>query len=1047
MRRVLKRRSHRYRSVGGYARNRQRHYCAAFRPRAYQLIGFQLVPPEALASGNHNTFRRAEHRSGERLRSVKQIDTLTHGIRIPSGRLRIGKRHRQLMSFTFGSRGFRIFYGNRQRLLYRVTVCVIGYVGKRIAGSAIRHARLIARVRVAAVGIQTQRAVRAVGTARQLYRRNVAFAIHAPAVSSGFIVFQNIAAYALSLFSKPVHVIRGHRHVVMHGHIDGAGSCSARSVRHRNRECVFQTHIRLGTISAMLLTAAQLIVVAYLPLIPFKRGMHVGKRNPKHWLGTAAGRSHSVFNGNGEAADSNRTVLAMQVDQERTTAALSMMSFTTVFGLRAFVHHDRVVADTGLLNSRIEVLLHRNVHGRAVAVPVRRRDRERLAAKRLIRIRGHIFVVVIATAVISNDQTAASDIERRLVSVLRRGRAADAQGILRSAVRSEVYRKAAGKRAVRRIVGRISRFTHRFLRHHRSVVMHFHHQRAGSHIAGGIRHRNIDAVRKSVICADGTSTPHIIVSLLLGQLICVFNLPRTAGRLLRGSRHRYLDAVHRQCCVGGKPCLVERIAVDQAQGNGRVLPSAVLQRNGAVFAVQIHGKRVLTGNAVHYMLTGTIGKRAFIHHDLGFVFSRRHRLLLIAPDGDGQRRFRRIAVRIHDGVGEGFRNARVLLYIHVLVQLVGIGTVRVQRQLAVGAFQRATDLAFHAVMLDRGHRIGQVIRTGLVILQHIAHDPLLRLGFLPYDGIVNSRRRIIHHVHRDGRAAAVAVRIRHGHDQGMGDLRVRIGIALDVFRGVPVEPVAEVQLARGRVITRHRQGAFIRAHDLTGQRAVLEYHHAADDDGRHTVRSVDAQGASGHGGRILLPSLRTACQAGFIDRHHLRGRTDTGRRHGHTMIDFRVRAGLHRICGKLRAAIKTDVQAPQMVKAVQQVAAAVFVIAAAARGAAAGGRTGCGHQVFVKGGEEVLPADLHTVHLEGGHLFLGIGGIEPLQLDGSAILKGQDKIVAIAGQRRRVRGKIKDEAPVRSAGDGLRGTSGRLGKTDIGHEGPPETCMIFQKNL
>ena len=446
------------------------------------------------------------------------------------------------------------------------------------------------------------------------------------------------------------------------------------------------------------------------------------------------------------------------------------------------------------------------------------------------------------------------------------------------------------------------------------------------------------------------------------------------------------------------------------------------------------------------MLTGTIGKRAFIHHDLGFVFSRRHRLLLIAPDGDGQRRFRRIAVRIGDSVGEGFRNALALLYIHVLVQLVRIGAVRIQRQLAVGAFQRATGHAFLVAMLDGGHRIGQAIRTGLVILQHIAHDPLLRLGFLPYDGIVNSRRRIIHHVHRDGRAAAVAVRIRHGHDQGMGDLRVRIGIALDVFRGVPVETVAEVQLARGRVITRHRQGAFIRAHALTGQRAVLEYHHAADDDGRHTVRSVDAQGASGHGGRILLPSLRTACQAGFIDRHHLRGRTDTGRRHGHTMIDFRVRAGLHRICGKLRAAIKTDVQASQMVDAVQQVAAAVFVIAAAARGAAAGGRTGGRHQVFVKGGEEVLPADLHAVHLEGGHLFLGIGGIEPLQLDGSAILKGQDKIVAIAGQRRRVRGKIKDEAPVRSAGDGLRGTSSRLGKTDIGHEGPPEKKWYLSKN-
>ena len=106
------------------------------------------------------------------------------------------------------------------------------------------------------------------------------------------------------------------------------------------------------------------------------------------------------------------------------------------------------------------------------------------------------------------------------------------------------------------------------VRQHRPVVMHRHRQRAGRRIAGGIRHRNIDAVRKSVLCADGTNTPHIIVSLLPGQLICVFNLPRTAGLSLRGARYLYLDAVHRQCFVDGKPILVERIAVDQAQGNG-----------------------------------------------------------------------------------------------------------------------------------------------------------------------------------------------------------------------------------------------------------------------------------------------------------------------------------------------------------------------------------------------------------------------------------------------------------------------------------------------
>ena len=126
-----------------------------------------------------------------------------------------------------------------------------------------------------------------------------------------------------------------------------------------------------------------------------------------------------------------------------------------------------------------------------------------------------------------------------------------------------------------------------------------------------------------------------------------------------------------------------------------------------------------------------------------------------------------------------------------------------------------------------------------------------------------------------------------------------------------------------------------------------------------------------------------------------------------------------------------------MIDAVQQIAAAVLVIAAAARGTA-GGRAGGGHQVFAKGRKEILPADLHTFHLEGRHLFLGIGGVEALQLDGRPILKAQDKIVAIAGQRCRIRRKIEDEAPVRSAGDGLCGTSNRLGKTDIGHEGPPD---------
>ena len=301
-------------------------------------------------------------------------------------------------------------------------------------------------------------------------------------------------------------------------------------------------------------------------------------------------------------------------------------------------------------------------------------------------------------------------------------------------------------------------------------------------------------------------------------------------------------------------------------------------------------------------------------------------------------------------------------------------------------------------------------------------------------------RHIVHHVHRDGRTVAVAVRIRHRHGQVMGNLRVRSRIAFVVFRGVPVERIAEIQLARDRVIARHGQGAFICGHNVAGQLAVFVNHHVADDDGGHAVGGVDVQGAAGRSGRSGLTRLRTARQAAFIHRQIDRTRFRAGS-DGHIVVDIDFRsAGLHGIRSKLRAAVETDIQTPQIIDAVQQIAAAVLVIAAAARGTA-GGRAGGGHQVFAKGREEILPADLHTFHLEGRHLFLGIGGVEALQLDGRAILKSQDKIVAIAGQRRRIRGKVEDEAPIRSAGDGLCGTSGRLGKTDIGHEGPPEKVV------
>ena len=209
-------------------------------------------------------------------------------------------------------------------------------------------------------------------------------------------------------------------------------------------------------------------------------------------------------------------------------------------------------------------------------------------------------------------------------------------------------------------------------------------------------------------------------------------------------------------------------------------------------------------------------------------------------------------------------------------------------------------------------------------------------------------------------------------------------------------------------------------------------HHLPHDD-RHTGGEDIALDL------LASVGLHTGFHQGHVVTVHSDDAADLG-------IEVLVRPAADLIVGPLHAIAKTDVQASQMIDAVQQVAAAVFVVAAAARGAAAGSGAGGGHQVFTKGREEILAADLHTFHLERRHLFLGIRGVEILQLNGSAILESQDEVVAAAGQRRGIRRKIKDEAPVRSAGDGLRGTSSRLGKTDIGHEGPPEKKWYLSKN-
>ena len=451
---------------------------------------------------------------------------------------------------------------------------------------------------------------------------------------------------------------------------------------------------------------------------------------------------------------------------------------------------------------------------------------------------------------------------------------------------------------------------------------------------------------------------------------------------------------------------------------------------------------------------GTVRKAGFMDRQrlgTGFGVTRRHHDAVVhAVDGDGHLARGNVAVRIRVGVGELFRQRFVLgKFLHrriVVIERVAVAAVGVQRDCAVLALlRRVRPRKIRSVRTGCRACKGVAIDDSAASFRHIVPEAL--------DG-----GHVVGDLDTDHSRAAVAVAVRHHHFHFVGDGIVFAATLLAVFLGGLVQRIGIGQIRA--VKAGHVQVPLIRLDGIARQDAVLPDDDAADGDGRHAVRGGDAHAAVGRRGAPAAAAI----QGGFVHLEHIvrhgrreifsldgdvriiRIRAGSGRRHGHTVVVLIIRARLHRICGQLHAAVEADVQTPQMVEAVQQVAAAVFVVAAAARGAAAGSGAGGGHQVFTKGREEILAADLHTFHLERRHLFLGIRGVEILQLDGSAILERQDEVVAAAGQRRGIRRKIKDEAPVRSAGDGLRGTSSRLGKTDIGHEGPPEKKWYLSKN-
>ena len=309
------------------------------------------------------------------------------------------------------------------------------------------------------------------------------------------------------------------------------------------------------------------------------------------------------------------------------------------------------------------------------------------------------------------------------------------------------------------------------------------------------------------------------------------------------------------------------------------------KRDYAVFTVQLHRKRAFA--ALTMPFTTVFRLRAFVHHDVGVTrfrsSHRHHRNVFITFNGDGQRRFRRIAVRIRDGVGEGFRNGRVLRHVHAGVQLIGIGAVRVQRQLTIITFQRSADRTFRIAVLDGGYRLfGGAVCTEFIVVQYVAACcSRLCHGLRKRNIVCASRRHVVHDVHSDGAVDRSPIRIRYRHGKVVRNL-VHAGTVM--FCGIVLQGIIELQLARNRIEARHLQNTFIRGNSVTGTPSVFKHHNAADDDGVHAVGGRDDQGAAGRDGSIELTGLRAVHKTGLIHRHFIRTRRRISRLDNNTVV-------------------------------------------------------------------------------------------------------------------------------------------------------------------
>ena len=780
----------------------------------------------------------------------------------------------------------------------------------------------LGRKRIAAVGIQRGNTVlriyrvyavrHRIGTVRSAFLVLIAAQIpgHAGAavgteavrLARAVAIRKNIAADA-GILRHAVHVVIGHRAVVMHFHgdrtLNGAVARGVHNV-HRDRTLQFVLIIIAAVGILVRLISLEGVTVVHRPAAVFilrcvgHRHFDAIHRNRRRFRLAELTMLNLQLNLLLAIPKRNRAVFTVQIHRKRTrigNAVFRMLTGTAV--KRAFVHHD--VGFTRFRRS------HRHLGRTRIS---RNRDRQRRFRRIAVRIRNgigkgfrngiairhvHVGVQLVGISAVRVQRQLAMLALHRLTQ--------------RTAFNGRHRLVCRGVRA-EHIVGQhvftaAARLRLRFRKRdvvgtgHRHVVVHLHRERTTSRIARGVRHTDGNLARQGLV------RRRIVSAMLLGNRKRVVIAYRPlAVRTQRRAGHRHGNAVHLHHAARH---------IGAIAGNGHLPAAFTAHGNHTVFAVQLHRER--SAAALSMPFTTVFRLPAFVHHDVGFTrfrsSHRHHRNVSITFNGDDQRRFRRVAVRIRNGIGKFFRPSLILRHVHTGIQLIGVAAVRIQRQLAVSTFQRAADRTFRIAVLDGGYRLfGGAVRTEFIVVQYVAARCSRLCHELRKRNIVCAgRRHVVHNIHGDGAVDLSPVRIRYRHGKVVGNI-VHAGSI--VFRGAARKLILELQLARNSVEARHRQNAFVRGNGAARKRAVFKHGHAADDDGGHAVGRADGQRTGSRGRRFGLTGLRTVRKTGFVHRHFIRIRRRICRFDDDAVVHT-VDGDGHGTCGNIAVRVRIGV--------------------------------------------------------------------------------------------------------------------------------------------